>query len=61
MIKDYIMHLVKKYIVLNFMKNTEEESHLTVKSCPGFVVEFNTYNITGDESHVTYLSLAGIT
>ena len=42
------------------MKNTEE-SHLTVKSCPGFVVEFNTYNITGDETHVTYLTLLGIT
>ena len=27
----------------------------------GFIVEFNTYSITGDESHVPYLSLAGNT
>ena len=27
----------------------------------GFVVEYNAYNITGDEAHVTYLSLVGIT
>ena len=40
---------------------TGDESHLTVKGSPGFVVEFNTYNITEVNSHITYLSLAGIT
>ena len=33
--------------------------HLESKGCLGFVVEFNIYSITGDESHVAYLSLAG--
>ena len=32
---------------------TGDESHLTVKCRPGFVVESNTYNITGVDSHVT--------
>ena len=40
---------------------TGHESHLTVKDCPGFVVEINSYNITGNDYHVTYLSLAAIT
>ena len=25
------------------------EHHLAAKGCPGFVVEFNTYNISGDD------------
>ena len=32
---------------------------LASKGCPGFAVEFNTYSISGDESHVAYLFLAG--
>ena len=40
---------------------TGDESHLTLKGYPGFDVEFNTYNISVDEFHVTYLSLAWIT
>ena len=40
---------------------TGDESQLTVKGNPEFIVEFNTYNITGVKSHTTYLSLSGIT
>ena len=33
--------------------------HLAAKDCPGFVAEFTSYSINGEESNVAYLSLAG--
>ena len=37
------------------------KDHLSAKVYPGFVVELNTFNITGFESHVSYLSFVGRT
>ena len=31
---------------------------MAAEGCLGFVMEFNTYNIIGDEAYVVYLSLA---
>ena len=35
------------------------KDHSAAKGCPEFVVEFNSYSIPGEESNVSYLSLAG--
>ena len=35
------------------------KDHSAAKGCPEFVVEFNSYSILGEESNVSYLSLAG--
>ena len=37
------------------------KDHLAANNISRFVVEYNTYNITGEESSVAYLSLAGST
>ena len=41
--------------------NVPPKEHLTAKGFPGFVVEFNTYNIPEVKSPVAYHSLAGRT
>ena len=35
------------------------KDNLAAKGCPEFVVEFNSYSITGEESNFANLSLAG--
>ena len=35
------------------------KDHLAAKGCPEFVMEFNSYSITGEESNIAYLSLTG--
>ena len=55
-IKFYDKSWADKGIPLLYREPSKE--HLTAKSFPGFVVEFNTYNIPAVETPVTYPVLA---